>query len=71
MFSWPDAVYTGNFFENKITGKGVLKWSDGRVYDGYWKDGKMNGDGGTMTWPDGKVKKGTWEDGHLVKEKRN
>ena len=45
-----------------------MKWSDGREYDGYWKDGKMNGDGGTMTWPDGKVKKGTWEDGHLVKE---
>jgi hypothetical protein len=27
------------------TGAGVLKYADGRVYDGEWKDNKYNGRG--------------------------
>jgi hypothetical protein len=26
-------------------GYGVMKWEDGRNYDGYWKDGLFDGNG--------------------------
>ena len=38
-----------------------MTWSDGRVYEGEWKDGNMHGKG-KMTWSDGRVYEGEWED---------
>lgn len=31
--------------DGKKEGRGVFKWRDGRVYEGFFKDGKMNGKG--------------------------
>ena len=34
-------------------GIGIMKWPDGKSYDGEWKDGKRNGNG-TMEYANGK-----------------
>lgn len=34
-YFWADkSSYIGTWHENKISGKGIYKWPDGRVYDG-------------------------------------
>jgi len=41
--------------KDEINGQGVYKWTDGKVYDGYWKSGKMHTEQGQIsifTWPD-------------------
>ena len=43
-------------------GKGVMKFSNGDIYDGNWKNGKMNGKG-AMLYHDGAFYQGDWKDG--------
>ena len=43
--------------------KGKCVWSDGRSYDGEWKNGKQNGYGITL-FSDGTVYEGEWKDGN-------
>jgi hypothetical protein len=31
----------------------VYKWADGRIFEGDWKNNKMEGQG-VFTWPDGR-----------------
>lgn len=38
-------VYTGDFYENDIKGKGEYTWSDGRKYNGDWNKNLMDGKG--------------------------
>jgi hypothetical protein len=40
---------------------GVYQWSDGRKYDGEWKNNKMEGYG-VFTWPDGRKYEGQYID---------
>lgn len=40
-------TYEGEFLNGEITGKGIRKWVDGRVYSGEWLNGEMHGTG---TW---------------------
>ncbi|XP_077304712.1 alsin isoform X2 [Lithobates pipiens] len=84
-----DATYDGRWLAGKPHGRGVLKWPDGRVYDGefrngledgfgkytipkkslrkedcylgYWKDGKMCGQG-TFWYANGEVYEGCFQD---------
>ena len=43
-FIWSDgSIFTGTFYYNKIDGRGIYQWNDGRRNEGYWKDNKMNG----------------------------
>lgn len=44
-----------------LTGKGVYNWSDGRVYEGTWKNNKMEGEG-VFKWPDGRKYEGEYVD---------
>ena len=37
------SIYSGEFKENEINGKGEYKWPDGKTYKGLWRDNKMNG----------------------------
>ncbi|CAD8060673.1 unnamed protein product [Paramecium primaurelia] len=37
--------YEGEFYNNLFDGYGVYKWSDGKVYEGGWKEGKRHGYG--------------------------
>jgi len=51
-------------------GKGVMKFSNGDVYDRFWKNGKMCGKG-AMHYNDGAFYQGDWKDGNpYVKEVR-
>ena len=43
-------------------GHGKLTWSDGKKYEGGWRDGKQNGQG-TQTWLDGRKFVGEYKDG--------
>lgn len=49
--------YDGYFKDNKFSGFGTYRWSDGRVYEGDWDDNQMHGYG-EYKWPDGKLYKG-------------
>jgi hypothetical protein len=42
--------------------QGTTTWSDGRRYEGQWRDERINGRG-TFRWPDGRVYVGDWKDG--------
>jgi len=45
---------------------GGLQSGSSRRYEGYWKDGKMHGEG-TFTYPDGHTKRGIWVNGVFTK----
>lgn len=60
----PDnAQYEGEW--NKATGerqgKGYQVWSDGSIYEGYWKEDKANGKG-RLIHADGDIYDGHWKD---------
>ena len=42
-----------------LVDSGTYMWSDGRVYQGMWKENQMNGFG-TLVWPDGKRYEGEY-----------
>lgn len=33
-------LYNGSYIEDKKEGYGEFTWSDGRIYKGYWMNGK-------------------------------
>ena len=43
--------YDGELVDGKFDGYGKYFWSDGKWYEGLWKNGKM--DKGTMYYPNG------------------
>lgn len=47
---------------NKLNGKGIFTWTDGRKYTGEFVDDIKSGFG-MLEWPDGKVYEGMWENG--------
>ena len=53
------------YLNDKRNGYGMLKFIDGRVYEGSWVDDKMKGQGAMML-PDGDVKSGNWENNRLT-----
>ena len=50
------------FKDGSPNGKGVMKWTDGRKYEGELKNGRENGHG-VFTWKDGTRYEGGFEDG--------
>lgn len=48
------------FYEQGVGIKQVIKYKDGRVYDGYVKGGKKNGQG-TLKYPTGDTYQGEWK----------
>jgi len=44
---------------SNMEGKGKETWSDGRTYDGDFKNGKKDGEG-TFEWPNGTKYIGSW-----------
>jgi hypothetical protein len=45
-----------------MEGRGIEKWSDGRRYEGDFKNGKKDGEG-TFEWPNGNKYIGSWKNG--------
>lgn len=46
-------------------GRGEMRWPDGRIYVGRFRDGTMEGMG-KMTYPNGKIELGVWKQGKFV-----
>ena len=59
-------VYVGLWKNNNKT-KGKIKWYDGAVYSGEWKNEDYHGQG-TLKEIDGKIFKGIWKNGELIKK---
>lgn len=47
---------------SNMEGRGTEIWSDGRKYDGDFKNGKKDGEG-TFEWPNGNKYIGSWKKG--------
>ena len=45
-----------------MEGRGIETWSDGRKYEGAFKNGKKDGEG-TFQWPNGNKYIGSWKNG--------
>ena len=45
-----------------MEGRGVESWSEGRRYEGDFKNGKKDGEG-TFEWPNGNKYLGSWRNG--------
>ena len=54
------SAYIGEVQENLRHGQGRQTWSDGRVYEGQFKDDQMHDTGGYMSWPDGRSYRGSF-----------
>ncbi|XP_039907368.1 alsin isoform X2 [Simochromis diagramma] len=64
-----DATYEGRWLSGKPNGRGVLKWSDGRIYTGAFKNGLEDGFGEFVA-PNKTLNKndhyqGYWKDGKM------
>lgn len=59
--------YEGRFSNGMPDGKGIYTWSDGKYYEGQWRDGKREGDG-KMVYRDSIVS-GIWKDDTLYEKK--
>eukprot|EP00435_Cladocopium_sp_Y103_P060545 s25_g22.t1 len=53
-------VYNGQWLQNRMNGRGKVKWPNGIEYDGEWKDGIREGKG-KLTWADGSSYKGEFQ----------
>ena len=58
----------GDFSLDKRHGYGIFKWADGKIYEGNWKNGKMNGEG-KITFPSKLIKSGIFTNGELTRLK--
>ena len=45
-----------------MNGKGIFKWPDGKIFEGYYKNDKKEGYG-IFKWADGRIYKGMWKKG--------
>ncbi len=43
----------------------MFMWSNGKIYQGQWENGKQHGKG-EIIYPDGRKKKGIWINGKRV-----
>lgn len=57
--------YEGAWKQDRMTGVGVYRWSDGSLYEGALVDGKMYGHG-KLKWPEGSVYDGMWSHGEMT-----
>lgn len=59
-----DKSYTGSYVDNKMEGFGVMQWTDGRRYRGFWKEDMKHGYG-IQANADGSSVSGTFIDNKL------
>jgi V8-like Glu-specific endopeptidase len=58
------SVYSGEWKNGRISGKGTAKYSDGSIYEGIFTAGRPNGSG-TITYSDGSKYSGNWQNGEI------
>ncbi|CAK0876815.1 unnamed protein product, partial [Prorocentrum cordatum] len=56
---------TGEFADGKKHGEGVLRWPDGRSYNGQWCDGRQHGTAVACT-AQGMRRESRWLDGRFI-----
>ena len=61
----PQGLYVGLFRDGKRTGKGELRYKDGRRFQGLFADGKPHGQG-VLIMPNGQMIEGEWREGENV-----
>ena len=54
--------YEGEWRANKMHGRGIFTWPDGRRYNGEYFEDKKKGYG-EFEWPDGRCYRGEWVNG--------
>ena len=59
-------IYIGEFIMDKKNGRGIYHWSDGRVFNGIWKEGLQDGKG-TYYDANGNPRRGIWNNGKRIK----
>lgn len=57
--------YKGAWRQDRMTGTGSYRWSDGTAYEGGLLDGRPHGNG-KLTWPEGSSYEGAWADGEMT-----
>ena len=57
----------GDYLFDKKEGFGIYKWTDGRMYEGWWVKGKQHGPGTYHDTAKNSVRKGLWENGKRLK----
>ena len=58
-----NAIYIGEWSSDELRhGKGKQIWSDGSIYEGYWKHDKACGCG-RMFYANGELYEGEWKEG--------
>lgn len=57
-----DVKYKGQWLNEEYNGRGQLRFAEGSIYHGYFKDGKMHGHG-RMIHSEGMVYVGEWSMG--------
>ncbi|AGC77677.1 hypothetical protein LX97_02140 [Nonlabens dokdonensis] len=61
-----DSYYHGEYVQNRRSGVGIYKWTNGNRYIGKWKDGKQHGYGFTMNKENQITSAGLFENGKLL-----
>lgn len=59
--------YTGDFKDDKKSGKGLMEYNDGDTYEGDWANDLRNGKG-TLTHPNGEKAVLQWKDDKPIEE---
>ena len=67
IFTEEGMQYEGDYVEDMKEGEGVLRFADGRVYNGSWKRGKMHGLARFKFSEEEEFKKGEWVDGKRIR----
>lgn len=61
VYVWPNkSIYDGHWKNNDLDGFGVLSYSKGDQYSGYFIKGKKEGNG-KYTWDNGEIYAGSWK----------
>jgi len=62
--TWPDnSVYTGDFVNGKVEGKGTKVWANGNRYEGGWRNNLQHGPGVSFNKKTGKEIEEEYRDG--------
>ena len=62
-------IYDGEWKDNKWDGKGKMIYSNGIIYEGIWKNGKMVNIRKNNWFTNGTIYKSLWKDDNKILEK--
>lgn len=66
LYNEAQFTYTGEYFNGKYHGYGILEYPSGDTYKGEFKEDKAHGKG-TFYFNNGEILEGIWENNELIK----